>query len=131
MIPELVGRIPVIVTLNDLDKDALVKILKEPKNSIIKQYEKLFEMDGVELDFNDDALMAIATQAIERHTGARGLRSIMEELMMPVMYEIPSRNDISEVVITEGCVKKESLPEYVIKENVLLDNEVKISGELE
>ena len=131
LIPELVGRIPVIVTLNDLDKAALVKILKEPKNSIIKQYEKLFEMDSVKLEFDDTALEEIAKLAIERNTGARGLRSIMEGLMMPVMYEIPSRNDVSEVIITEGCVKKEALPEYITKENILLDNEVKICGELE
>ena len=131
LIPELVGRIPVIVTLNDLDKNALVRILKEPKNSIIKQYEKLFEMDGVVIDFNDNALTAIAEQAIVRNTGARGLRSIMEELMMPIMYEIPSRDDIAEVLITEGCVKKETLPQYVIKEKIMLDNDIKISGELE
>ena len=131
LIPELVGRIPVIVTLDDLDKDALVRILQEPKNSIVKQYEKLFEMDGVELSFDNKALEAIATQAIERNTGARGLRSIMESLMMPVMYEIPSRNDISEVTITEGCVLNNSLPEYSVKEKICLDENVKISGELE
>ena len=131
LIPEIVGRIPVIVTLNDLDKDALVRILREPKNSIVKQYEKLFEMDGVELSFDDKALDAIATQAIERNTGARGLRSIMEKLMMPVMYEIPSRDDVSEITITEECVVKNSLPEYSIKEKIHLTDTVKISGELE
>ncbi len=131
LIPELVGRIPVIVTLDDLDKHALVRILKEPKNSLIKQYMKLFEIDGVELAFDDNALEAIATQAIERNTGARGLRSIMEDIMMSIMYEIPSRNDISTVVINEGCVNKSSLPEYVIKEHILMENEPKISGELE
>ena len=131
LIPELVGRIPVIVTLNDLDKDALVRILKEPKNSIVKQYEKLFEMDGVDLNFNDEALTAIAEQAIARSTGARGLRSIMENLMMPIMYEIPSRDDVAEVTITEDCVKSKSLPKYVIKEKILMDSGHKISGELE
>ena len=131
LIPELVGRIPMIVTLNDLDKDALVRILTEPKNSITKQYMKLFEMDGVDLTFNEDALKAIAAKAIERNTGARGLRSIMEELMMSIMYEIPSRNDVEEVVITEATVKRDALPEYVIKEPVLLDSDIKISGELE
>ena len=131
LIPELVGRIPVIVTLNDLDKNALVRILKEPKNSIVKQYEKLFEMDGVELTFNEKALDAIAEQAIARNTGARGLRSIMDNLMMPIMYDIPSRDDVAEITITEDCVENKVLPHYVIKEKILLDNNVKISGEIE
>ncbi len=131
LIPELVGRIPMIVTLDDLDKEALVRILKEPKNSIVKQYMKLFEMDGVELNFDDDALTAIAEKAIERNTGARGLRSIMEDLMMSVMYEIPSREDIQEVVITDDAVRCEALPQYIIKEPVLLDRDIKISGEIE
>ena len=131
LIPELVGRIPVIVTLDELDKDALVRILREPKNSIVKQYEKLFEMDGVELEFDSDALEAIANQAITRNTGARGLRSIMENIMLPIMYEIPSRDDIDGVTITEDCVKNESLPTYTVKEKILLDDSVKISGELE
>ena len=131
LIPELVGRIPVIVTLNELDKDALVRILREPKNSIVKQYEKLFEMDGVELEFDSDALEAIAEQAITRNTGARGLRSIMENIMLPIMYDIPSRDDIDGVTITESCVKNESLPIYTTKEKILLDDSIKISGELE
>ena len=131
LIPELVGRIPVIVTLNDLDKSALVRILREPKNSIVKQYEKLFEMDGVELNFDDEALDAIAEQAISRNTGARGLRSIMENLMMPMMYDIPSRDDVAEVTITEDCVLKDALPEYGLKEKICLDDAVKISGALE
>ena len=130
LIPELVGRIPVIVTLDDLDKNALVRILREPKNSIVKQYEKLFEMDGVALDFDDKALDAIAEQAITRNTGARGLRSIMENIMLPLMYDIPSRDDVDGVTITEDCVNKEALPQYTIKEKILLDD-VKISGALE
>ncbi len=130
LIPELVGRIPVTVTLDDLDKQALVRILKEPKNSIIKQYIKLFEMDGVVLNFDDTALEAIATQAIERNTGARGLRSIMENLMMSIMYEIPSRKDIAEVLINEACVKQQGLPEYVTKKVLGLDNQPPISGEI-
>ncbi len=130
LIPELVGRIPVTVTLNDLDKDALVRILSEPKNSLIKQYKKLFEMDGVDLQFDHLALEAIATQAIERNTGARGLRSIMENMMMPIMYEIPSRDDVAEVLINEGCVSGKALPEYVTKEIISLDESTKISGEL-
>ena len=116
LIPELVGRIPVTVSLNDLDETALVRILSEPKSSLIKQYLKLFEMDGVELNFTDDALRAIAALAIKRNTGARGLRSIMENLMMPLMYDIPSRNDVAEVIITKDCVKGESKPKLVLKE---------------
>ena len=131
LIPELVGRIPVTVTLDDLDKDALVRIISEPKNSLINQYVKLFEMDGVALHFEDDALMAIASLAIERNTGARGLRSIMEGLMMDIMYEIPSRNDVVEVVINADCVNGKAKPEYVLKEVVSLnESETKISGEL-
>lgn len=128
LIPELVGRIPVIVTLNDLDKDALVRILNEPKNSIIKQYLKMFEMDGVELSFDRDALDAIAAQAIERNTGARGLRSIMEKLMLPTMYEVPSRDDVSQVIITRACVEEHAQPQIITKEPVSLDTP--ICGEL-
>lgn len=129
LIPELVGRIPVIVTLNDLDKNALVRILSEPKNSILKQYLKLLEMDGVTLTFDDSALQAIAGLAIERNTGARGLRSIMEGIMMDIMYEVPSRPEIAEVVIHENCVTKQEKPEYVLREIVDLEAP-KIAGEL-
>ena len=125
LIPELVGRIPVTVALEDLDKEALVRILSEPKNSLIKQYMKLFEMDGVTLNFDREALEAIATQAIERNTGARGLRSIMETMMLPMMYEIPSREDLAEVRIDKDC-----LPQYVTKEVVSLDAEKPVAGEL-
>ena len=118
LIPELVGRIPAIVTLDDLNKESLVRILSEPKNSIIKQYKKMFEMDGVELTFEDDALMAIASLAIERNTGARGLRSIMEEVMMPLMYEIPSREDIAELIITPQAVLEKAKPKYLTRINV-------------
>ena len=131
LIPELVGRIPAIVTLDDLDKEALVRILREPKNSITKQYEKLFEMDGVKLTLEDEALEAIAALAIERNTGARGLRSIMENLMMPMMYEIPSRIDVAELIVTPECLTEKAEPKYVTKELVLMDGSVKISGELE
>ena len=131
LIPELVGRIPAIVTLDDLDKDALVKILREPKNSITKQYEKLFEMDGVKLTLEDGALEAIASLAIERNTGARGLRSIMENLMMPLMYSIPSRTDVEELIITPECVTEKAEPKYVTKELVLMDGTPKISGVLQ
>ena len=121
LIPELVGRIPMIVPLNDLDKDALVRILSEPKNSLLKQYQKLFEMDGVQLSFDEDALRAIAAEAIQRNTGARGLRSIMEGMMLNLMYEIPSRDDIREVIVHEDCVNGKAKPEYVLKELVELD----------
>ena len=117
LIPELVGRIPVIVSLSDLDKTALTSILTKPKNALIKQYKKLFEMDGVELEFEDDALIAIADKAIERNTGARGLRSIMEKLMMTVMYEIPSRKDVSKVIVTADCVNNGAYPKLELKQS--------------
>ena len=101
MIPEFVGRLPVIVTLSALDEEALVKILKEPKNALVKQYQKLFEMDDAQLEFTDDALRVIAQEAIRRKTGARGLRSIMEEIMLDIMYELPHRSDITKCVITK------------------------------
>lgn len=129
LIPELVGRIPAIVTLEDLNKEALVKILVEPKNSIVKQYKKLLEMDGVELNFDNDALMAIASLALERNTGARGLRSIMEEIMMPLMYEIPSNEKLAEILITEKCVIEKAKPEYIERIDVDLSART-ISGEL-
>ena len=129
LIPELVGRIPAIVTLEDLNKEALVRILVEPKNSIVKQYKKLLEMDGVELNFDNDALMAIASLAIERNTGARGLRSIMEEVMMPLMYEIPSNEKLAELLITEKCVLEKAKPEYIERIDVDLSSRT-ISGEL-
>ena len=116
LIPELIGRIPVIVSLTDLDEDALVRIIREPKNSLIKQYAKLFEMDNIKLTFEDDALRAIAHLAIERNTGARGLRSIMESMMQQTMFEVPSRDDVAEVVITAQTVTDGAQPRYVLKE---------------
>ena len=115
LIPELVGRLPVIVGLDDLDEDALVKILSQPKNSIEKQYKKLFEIDGVELEFTDDALSAVAKKAIERSTGARGLRAIMEETMTNIMFELPSQKDIAKVIITAKCISKEENPTIIKK----------------
>ena len=115
LIPELIGRIPVIVSLTDLDEDALVRIIREPKNSLIKQYAKLFEMDNIKLTFEDDALRAIAHLAIERNTGARGLRSIMESMMQQTMFEVPSRDDVAEVVITAQTVTDGAQPRYVLK----------------
>ena len=115
LIPELVGRLPVIVGLENLDESALVRILKEPKNSLTKQYTKLFELDGVTLKFDNEALSAIAKQAIERNTGARGLRSIIEEHMTQIMYEIPSRDDVLEVRITKRCIEKGHAPTLKLK----------------
>ncbi len=107
LIPELVGRLPVIATLDDLREEDLVRIIKEPKNAIYKQYQKLFEMDGVELEFTDDSLAAIAHLAIVRNTGARGLRTIIEGVMQAPMYDIPSRDDVKKVVITAAYVRGE------------------------
>ncbi len=105
LIPELVGRLPIIVSLDNLDEDALVRILKEPKNAIYKQYQKLFEMDGIKLEFEDDALSAIAKLAIERNTGARGLRSIIEGIMMKPMFEFPGRDDVDTLTVTRAFVE--------------------------
>ena len=105
LIPELVGRIPVMVALNDLDKDALIRILTEPRSSLTKQYVKLFEMDGVKLVFTPESLEAVAALALERHTGARGLRSILEKAMTDIMYEVPSRDDVLSVEITPECIR--------------------------
>jgi ATP-dependent Clp protease ATP-binding subunit ClpX len=110
LIPEFVGRLPVIATLEELDIDALVQILTEPKNSLTKQYSKLFEMEGVEVDFREDGLRAIAEKAMERKTGARGLRSILEGVLLDSMYNIPSRDDVSKVVIDESVIKGDSEP---------------------
>jgi ATP-dependent Clp protease ATP-binding subunit ClpX len=110
LIPEFVGRLPVIATLEELDVDALINILTKPKNALTKQYAKLFEMEGVELDFRDDALQAIATQAMERKTGARGLRSILEDVLLNTMYDIPSADNVAKVVIDKSMVNGESEP---------------------
>src|SRR4249919_1256148 len=113
LIPEFIGRLPIVASVTSLDKDALVKILNEPRNALVKQYRKLFEMDGVELEFTEDALEAVADQAILRGTGARGLRAIMEEVLLPVMYDIPSRDDVAKVVVTEETVVDNVLPTIV------------------
>ena len=107
LIPELVGRLPVIVSLENLDEEALVRIIREPKNSLAKQYKKLFELDGIELEFDEDAYRAIAHLAIERETGARGLRSIIEGLMMKPMFELPSLENVKRVIVTAGFVRGE------------------------
>lgn len=117
LIPEFVGRLPVIVSLEALDKEALVKILTEPKNALAKQYQKLFELDQVNLEIKPDALEAIAEEAMRRNTGARGLRSIVEEIMMEVMYEIPSREDITKVIVTKDVILNKEEPLIVTGEN--------------
>ena len=117
LIPELIGRIPVITTLDPLDVETLVTILHKPKNAILKQYAKLFELDGIELEFTEDALTAVASKAIESKTGARGLRSIMEETLTDVMYDAPSDHTIEKIIIDKGCVTDGAEPEIVINED--------------
>jgi len=113
LIPEFIGRLPVVASVTNLDRESLVKILSEPKNALVKQYTRLFEMDGVELELSDDALEAIADQAIHRGTGARGLRAIMEEVLLPVMYDIPSRDDVAKVMVNKETVQDNVLPTIV------------------
>jgi ATP-dependent Clp protease ATP-binding subunit ClpX len=110
LIPEFVGRLPVVATLEELDEDALIKILTEPKNCLTRQYSKLFEMEGVVVDFREDALRAIAKKALQRKTGARGLRSILESVLLETMYDIPSTDDVSKVVVDESVIKGDSKP---------------------
>ena len=117
LIPEFIGRLPIIATLKELDKEALKKITIEPKNSLVKQYKKLLEIDGVELQFQDDAIEAIVNKAIELKTGARGLRSIIEGIMTDIMFEIPSNPSISKCIITKETVEKGKEPEVIINEN--------------
>jgi len=116
LIPEFVGRLPIIVTLHALDEDALVQILTQPKNALVKQYQKLFEMDGVTLEFEEEALRVIAKRAIERKTGARGLKAILEDIMLNVMFDIPSRNDIEKCIITKDTILNNSDPILIISE---------------
>ncbi|MFI0485746.1 ATP-dependent Clp protease ATP-binding subunit ClpX [Actinomadura sp. 9N215] len=113
MIPEFIGRLPIMTSVHNLDREALINILTEPKNALVRQYHRLFELDGVDLEFTDDALEAIADQAILRGTGARGLRAIMEEVLLSVMYEVPSRQDVARVVITREAVLEHVNPTLV------------------
>lgn len=117
LIPEFIGRVPVVVSLHELDEAALLRILKEPRNALVKQYQKLFELDNVLITFDEDALKAIAHMAIERKTGARGLRSILENAMLDIMYEIPGRNDIDSLLVTKEMIVDKLKPEYVLKKN--------------
>lgn len=116
LIPEFVGRLPVIVTLSQLDKEALIEILTKPKNALVKQYKELFLMDGVELEIDDEALEVVAQKAIERKTGARGLRGILEEIMLEIMYDIPSREDIEKCVITKETILNDKEPTLVLSD---------------
>ncbi len=117
LIPEFIGRLPIIASLEDLDEKALVKILTEPKNALVKQYVALFKMEDVKLDITDDALIAIAKKAIERKSGARGLRAIMEEKLLELMYDIPDKKDVAEIVIDAEVVNGQKTPILVYKEN--------------
>ena len=116
LIPEFVGRLPVVATLRELDEEALIRILTEPKNALTKQYHKLFDMEGVELEFREDALSAVARKAMERKTGARGLRTILEHALLDTMYDLPSTEGVSKVVIDEEVIKGDAQP-YLIYES--------------
>ncbi|GAA2115124.1 ATP-dependent Clp protease ATP-binding subunit ClpX [Nocardioides bigeumensis] len=116
LIPEFIGRLPLIASVNKLDEQALIQILTEPRNALVKQYQKLFELDGVELEFTDDAIHAIAEKALERGTGARGLRAIIEEVLLHVMYDVPSRGDVEKVVISREVVDDDVAPTLIPRE---------------
>ena len=117
LIPEFIGRLPLIASVSKLDNAALVQILTEPRNALVKQYQKLFELDGVELEFTDDAITAIAEKALDRGTGARGLRAIIEEVLLQVMYDVPSRQDVAKVVVTRETVDDDVTPALVLRED--------------
>ena len=117
LIPEFVGRLPVLATLEDLDQDALVTILTQPKNALVKQYQRLFELEDTKLSFTDDALNAIAKRAIERKTGARGLRSILEDILLDTMFDLPGLDEVTEVVVNEEAVSSETSPLMIYAEN--------------
>lgn len=128
LIPEFVGRLPVITSLQPLDEDALVDILVKPKNALVKQYEKMLELDDVELEFEEEALREIARRAIERKTGARGLRSIIEGIMLDVMFELPSREDVKKCVITAQTVRGEKAPLLILHDGTIVEYERKTSA---
>ncbi|HEY8542655.1 MAG TPA: ATP-dependent Clp protease ATP-binding subunit ClpX, partial [Pseudothermotoga sp.] len=116
MIPEFVGRFPVIATLDDLSEEDLVRILNEPKNAIIKQYKKLLQLDNIELEITTDALYAIARKALKKGTGARALKSVFEEIMIDIMFEIPSSKDIEKVIVTREAVEGTEKPRMIMRE---------------
>ena len=115
LIPEFIGRLPVVTSVAKLDEDAMIRILTEPRNALVKQYQKMFEIDGVELEFEKDALAAVAELALERKTGARGLRAILEGVLQPVMFDIPSRTDVERVVVTRAVVLDEVAPTLILR----------------
>ncbi len=123
LIPEFIGRLPVIASLTPLDEDALVEILTKPKNALVKQYQKMLELDNVELEFEDDALIEIAKRAIERKTGARGLRSIIESVMLDVMFDLPSRDDIVKCIITKETIEKNVAPKLILEDGTVIEDE--------
>ena len=110
LIPEFIGRLPIVTTLEDLDEKSLIKILKEPKNSLIKQYQELFKLEGTKLSFKENALKEIAIKAINKKTGARGLRSILESILLKTMYEVPSQNNVEEVIVDVSAVRGQTQP---------------------
>ncbi|MGI6168586.1 MAG: ATP-dependent Clp protease ATP-binding subunit ClpX [Christensenellales bacterium] len=118
LIPEFVGRIPIVVKLHSLDEEALITILSKPRNALVKQYKKLLEMDSVDLEFDEDALVAVAHKAMERKTGARGLRAILEDVMLDVMYDLPSRDDVNKCIITRDSIEKKSEPILIMSDDV-------------
>ena len=120
LIPEFVGRIPVITHVDELEEDDLIRVLTEPKNALVKQYQKLFELDGVKLRFESDALRAVAAKAIERKTGARGLRNVLEGIMLDIMYELPTMKDVQDCVITRGVIENGEKPLLTRKPQVQL-----------
>ncbi len=128
LIPEFIGRLPVIATLKKLDEAALIEILTKPKNALVKQYQKLLELDNVKLEFEKKALEQIAKKAIERKTGARGLRSIIEGIMLDVMFELPSREDIAKCIITEETITKNKRPQLLLKDGTVIEEEEKTSA---
>lgn len=123
LIPEFVGRLPIMVTLEELDEEALIEILTKPKNALVKQYKELFDMEDLELEFEEGALQAIAKKAVERKTGARGLRGVIEEVMLDIMYEIPSRNDVEKCLITKDTIEKNGEPTLVLSDKRNLEKE--------
>jgi ATP-dependent Clp protease ATP-binding subunit ClpX len=113
MIPEFIGRLPVLTSVENLDKQALMQILTEPKNALVKQYQRLFDLDNVELEFDAPALDAIADLALDRGTGARGLRAIMESTLLSVMYDVPSRGDVAKVIVNKDCIENGAQPQFI------------------
>jgi ATP-dependent Clp protease ATP-binding subunit ClpX len=118
MIPEFIGRLPILATLDDLSLDALARILTEPRNALVKQYKKLFEMEGVSVKFTEEALLAIAKDALKRKSGARGLRAILESVMLDIMYDIPSMHGVRECVINEEVINRNGAPLFLYENQV-------------